>query len=173
MALFAGHWFSDPIIAVGVGFTVGGMLQLALQIPFLAKHDALVMPRFAPRDPGVRVLLKRMAPAVFGVAVYQINLMVIRQIGSFLDGQLSCYYNATRLQEFALGVFAVSVSVAALPTLSEHAAKKDYGALLSTYRRALKITNFVTVPATVALVLMSGPIVRVLFRHGNYSEQAA
>lgn len=174
MAVFAGQWFSDPIIAVGVGFTVGGMLQLLLQVPFLAKHDALVLPRFAPSDPGVRVLLKRMAPAVFGVAVYQINLMVIRQIGSFLpDGQLSCYYNATRLQEFALGVFAVSVSVAALPTLSEHAAKKDYGALLATYRRALKITNFVTVPATVALVLMSGPIVRVLFRHGNYSEAAA
>lgn len=166
--------FAEPIVAVAWGVTVGGVLQLLLQLPALARRDLLVGPRWAPGDPALRTLLKRMGPAVFGVAVYQINLMVIRQVGSFLpDGQLTCYYSATRLQEFALGVFAVSVSVAALPTLSEHAAAREWYRLSGTFRRALRVTNFVTVPATLALLVLSGPIVGVLFRHGQFSAESA
>lgn len=166
--------FSQPIIAVAWGITVGGVLQLLLQLPFLAEKGLLVAPRWAPGNPALRTLLARMGPAVFGVAVYQINLMVIRQIGSFLpDGQLTCYYSATRLQEFALGVFAVSVSVAALPTLSEHAADRQWYRLSATFRRAMRVTNFVTVPATMALLVLSGPIVGVLFRHGQFSAESA
>lgn len=166
--------FDEPIVAVAWGVTVGGVLQLLLQLPALARRGLLVGPRWAPSDPALRTLLKRMGPAVFGVAVYQINLMVIRQIGSFLpDGQLTCYYSATRLQEFALGVFAVSVSVAALPTLSEHAAAREWYRLSGTFRRAMRVTNFVTVPATLALLVLSGPIVGVLFRHGQFSAESA
>jgi putative peptidoglycan lipid II flippase len=173
-ALILGPRFAEPIEAVAWSITVGGILQLALQIPFLAKEKLLVGVRWAPKDEPVVTLMRRMGPAIFGVAVYQINIMVIRQIGSFLpEGQLSCYYNATRLQEFALGVFAVSVSVAALPTLSEHAARHDWTALAATFRRALRVTNFVTVPAMIELLALSGPIVGVLFRHGHFTEQNA
>jgi len=173
-ALLLRDRFDAPIEALAWGTTVGGVLQLLLQIPFLAKKGLLVMPRWAPRDPPVLTLARRMGPAVFGVAVYQINLMVIRQIGSYLPGgQLTCYYSATRLQEFALGVFAVSVSVAALPTLSEHASRRDWYRLSATFRRALRVTNFVTIPATLGLLLLSGPIVGVLFRHGKFGADAS
>ncbi|MCC7384979.1 MAG: murein biosynthesis integral membrane protein MurJ [Deltaproteobacteria bacterium] len=166
--------FAQPITAVAWGVAAGGVLQLALQLPFLLKVKMLVRPIWAPGDAAVRALGARVAPAVFGVAVYQINVLVIRQIGSFLPaGQLSCYYNATRLQEFALGVFAVSVSVAALPTLSEHAARRDYDALLTTFRRALRATSFVTVPATIVVMALAAPMVHVLFRHGHYTLEAA
>ncbi len=173
-ALLLRDQFDEPIVAVAWGILLGGLLQLLLQLPFLAQKGLLVAPRWAPGDPALRTLLARMGPAVFGVAVYQINLMVIRQIGSFLpDGQLTCYYSATRLQEFALGVFAVSVSVAALPTLSVHAADRQWYRLSATFRRALRVTNFVTVPATLALLVLSGPIVGVLFRHGHFSAESA
>ncbi len=162
--------FERPIEAVAWGLLIGGVFQLALQLPFIAKEGLLVGPRWAPTDPAVRLLLKRMLPAVFGIAVYQLNMIVIRQIASFLpSGQLTCYFWATRLQEFALGVFAVSISIAALPTLSEHAARGDAKAVFATFRRALKATNFITVPAMVSLWVLAEPIVGVLFRHGEFS----
>ncbi|MEQ8275486.1 MAG: murein biosynthesis integral membrane protein MurJ [Deltaproteobacteria bacterium] len=167
------HLFEVPVEAVAWGFLVGGALQLALQLPFLAKEGMIVAPRLDLKHPTLRTLGRRMLPAVFGVAVYQINILIIRQIASFLpEGDLSCYFWATRLQEFALGVFAVSISIAALPTLSEHAANKDVDKLLATFNRALRATNFVTVPATTIMVVAATPIVGVLFRHGRVTAQA-
>lgn len=174
MSLGAGAWFDAPIEAAAWGVLVGGALQLALQVPVLRRYGLLVRPRWDLADPGVRALLRRMGPQVFGVAVYQLNLLVVRQIGSYLPaGQLSCYYNATRLQEFALGVFAVSVGVAALPMLSTHAARGDHDALVTTFRRAIRVTNFVTIPSAVTLVFTSTPVVDVLFRHGAFGKEAA
>lgn len=168
------HRFESPIEAVAWGVVVGGVLQLILQVPFLVRRGLLVAPRWAPLDPLVVTLGRRMLPAVFGVAVYQLNIIVIRQIASFLpQGQMTWYYNATRLQEFALGVFAVSVSVAALPTLSEHAAREDWTALQRTFSRALRITNFITVPTCVATIVLAEPIVAVLFRHGAFTAADA
>lgn len=167
------HFFDAPIEAVAWGFLIGGALQLLLQVPFLAKEGMIVAPKLDLRHPTLRVLGRRMLPAVFGVAVYQINILLIRQIASFLpEGELSCYFWATRLQEFALGVFAVSISIAALPTISEHAANKDADRLLATFERALRSTNFVTVPATTMMVVAAAPIVAVLFRHGAVSVAA-
>jgi putative peptidoglycan lipid II flippase len=173
-AVGLGGAFEEPIVAVAWGVLVGGALQLALQLAPLARRGLLVRPSWEPGHPAVRQLLTRMGPGVFGVAVYQLNIVVIRQIGSFLPtGQLSWYYNATRLQEFALGVFAVSVSVAALPTLSEHAAREDWAAMGRTFRRALRVTNFITIPTTAGLLALGGPIVGVLFRHGQFGAEDA
>jgi putative peptidoglycan lipid II flippase len=173
-AVFGRTWFAEPMEAVAWAFLVGGLLQLVLQVPWLRREGLLVGPRWEPRHPPVQLLLRRMLPAVFGVAVYQLNLIVIRQIASFLPyGQISCYFWATRLEEFALGVFAVSIGIAALPTLSEHAAKKDLPALLFTFRGALKATNFITIPATVGLFVLAEPVVGVLFRHGRFTAEDA
>lgn len=162
--------FEVPVEAVAWGLLLGGVLQLALQLPFIAKEGLLVGPLWAPRDPAMKLLLARMLPAVFGVAVYQLNMIVIRQIASFLpQGQLTCYFWATRLQEFALGVFAVSISIAALPMLSKHAARGDDRAVFATFRRALRATNFITVPAMVSLWVLAEPMVGVLFRHGRFT----
>ena len=163
-----------PIEAAAWGVLVGGACQLLLQIPFLVRSGLYVQPRFDPRHPSVRLLARRMLPAVFGVGVYQLNMVIIRQLASYLpEGQLSCYFFATRLEEFALGVFAVSISVAALPTLSEHAARGDGRALLSTFRRAMRATQFITIPSAVGLGLLSGPIVDILLGHGQFGSEAA
>ena len=167
------EFFSVPITAVAWGLMLGGVAQLLLQLPFLGRVGLLVGPRWDPSHPGLQTLLKRMLPAVFGVAVYQLNIVVIRRIASALpQGQMSCYFYATRLEEFALGVFAVSISIAALPTLSDHAARGDRRALMATYRRALRATNFITVPSAVGLYVLAEPIVGVLFRHGRFTAEA-
>lgn len=160
-----------PILAAAWGVLAGGLLQLGLQVPFLVRRGIWVLPRWTPSDPAVRRLLARMLPAVFGVGVYQLNLVVIRQIASFLpEGQLSCYFIATRLEEFALGVFAVSISIAALPSLSEHAAQRDRSAFARTFRQAIQATHFVTIPSMVGLLTLTEPIVGTLFRYGAFTE---
>ncbi|MEO1336985.1 MAG: murein biosynthesis integral membrane protein MurJ [Myxococcota bacterium] len=173
--ILASASLSDPpILAVGWSLSLGGLAMLLLQLPYLAKVGLLVRPRWDPKHPALKTLVVRMLPAVFGVAVYQLNIIAIRQIASALPrGQLSCYFVATRLEEFALGVFAVSISIAALPTLSEHAARGDRTALLATYRRAIRATNFITVPSAVGMFVLAEPIVGVLFRHGQFTAEAA
>ena len=173
-AVIGAMWFSVPIMAVGVALSLGGLAQLLLQLPFLSRVGLLVGPKWNPGHPALQTLLVRMLPAVFGVAVYQLNIIVIRRIASELPdpGDLSCYYFATRLEEFALGVFAVSISIAALPTLSDHAARGDRKALIATYRRAIRATNFITVPSAVGLFILAEPIVGVLFRHGRFTAEA-
>lgn len=163
-----------PVNAAAYGVVVGGVAQLGLQLPFLHRRGLLPRPRLDLRHPALKTLGRRMLPAVFGVGVYQLNMIIIRQIASYLpQGQLSAYFIASRLEEFALGVFAVSISVAALPTLSEHAARKDAAALFDTFERALRATTFITVPAMAGLFVFATPIVGTLFRHGRFDAEAA
>ena len=172
--LFFNTYFEQPIYAAAWGVLLGGIAQLLLQIPFLVRKGLLVAPSLELSHPAVRELGRRMLPAVFGVGVYQLNIIVIRQIASFLPhGQLSCYFFASRLEEFALGVFAISISVAALPTMSDHAARKDASALLQTFGRAIRATTFITVPAMAALFVLAVPIVGTLFSHGHFDDTAA
>lgn len=170
----ATSWFDVPIEAAAWGVLVGGALQLALQLPFIVRSGMWVRPSWRPADPTLRTLMRRMGPAVFGVGVYQLNLVVIRQIASFLPGgQLSCYFFATRLEEFALGVFAVSISIAALPTLSQHAAQRDLSAFRQTLFEALRATNFITIPSMIGLLTVAAPVVSVLFQHGAFGARDA
>lgn len=172
-ALGARHLFAVPMHSVGWGVVAGGILGLLLQLPFLRRHRLLVRPRWQLSHPSLIQLGRRMIPAVYGAGVYQLNVIIIRAIASsFPAGEVSCYFVATRLEEFALGVFAVSVSIAALPTLSEHAARGDEMALRATFRRAIRLTNFITIPSTVGLLLLARPIVGALFVHGRFSPEA-
>jgi putative peptidoglycan lipid II flippase len=167
---FFSNLFDPPVFGLAVGVLVGGAAQLALQIPALMKYGLMPRPTLQFGHPYIRKLIKLMVPAVFGLAVYQINLIVLRQIASYLPaGRISYYYNADRLMELALGVFAISIATASLPTLSDHAARKDHKALARTFVESLRLTNFVTIPAAVGLCCLATPIVSVLYLHGQYS----
>lgn len=161
--------FDAPITAAAWGVTFGGLAQLILQLPFLRRTGMWVRPRLELQHPGLRTLGRRMLPALFAMGVYQLNMVIIRQIASYMpSGQLTCYFVASRLQEFAIGVFAVSISVAALPTLSEHAARKDAEKVFGTFERAFRATTFITVPAMATLFVLADAIVGTLFRHGRF-----
>src|SRR5438445_181161 len=147
------------------------LLTLALQIPALAKIGMLPRPRLAFTDPGVRRILLLMGPAVLGVSVAQVSLLINTIIASFLgDGSISWLYYADRLMEFPTALLGVALGTVLLPSLSKvHSASDDseYSRLLDW---GLRLTFILAAPAAVALALLSVPLVATLFHYGQFGE---
>jgi putative peptidoglycan lipid II flippase len=159
----------EPVIGLAVGVLLGGLGQLLLQVPWLAKRRLLATPRVDFRDPAVRRILGLMTPVVVGQSATHIGTLINTIIASFLSkGSISYLYYADRLIEFPLGVFGVSIATAVLPTLSEQAARRDKAALRETVSFALRLVTFVSIPAAVGLFVLSEPIVRVLYERGRF-----
>jgi putative peptidoglycan lipid II flippase len=168
--IFLMQLFTEPISAVAIGVVIGGAAQLLFQLPFLAKFNLLVFPKLNFRLSPFKKLLKLLIPSIFGVAIYQLNLIVLRQLGSYLpNGQISYYYNADRLMQCALGIFAFSIATAALPQMSIKSIKDDKNALLNTWIFTTKLTNFITLPASLGLIAISIPLVSILYLHGKFN----
>jgi putative peptidoglycan lipid II flippase len=126
MALFAAPWFDPPIMALAWAVFLGGALQLAMQLPALARIGML--PRFDPiwRDEGVQRILKLMAPAVLGVSVSQISLLINTVFASFLvSGSVSWLYYADRLMEFPAGLLGAALGTILLPSLAKTHAERQ------------------------------------------------
>lgn len=158
------------IEALVLGVVVGGVIQLLLQLPSLRQLNLLVYPKFNFSNEPLRKLGKLLLPAVFGIGVYQLNIVVLRQLGSYLPaGQITHYYNADRLMQLALGIFAISIATAALPSLSSLKVKKDYKGLVEAWVFTTRLTNFITIPAALGLAGCAFPIVCVLYFHGAYT----
>ena len=170
MALLAAPWFDPPVLALAWAVFLGGVLQLAIQLPALRKIGMLPRFDFAPRDPGVRRVLKLMAPAVLGVSVAQISLLINTIFASFLvSGSVSWLYYADRLMEFPAGLLGAALGTILLPSLARaHAADKpeEFSALLDW---GLRLTFLLTLPAAVGLALLAVPLVATLFQHGAFT----
>ncbi|MCX7147604.1 MAG: murein biosynthesis integral membrane protein MurJ [Sulfuritalea sp.] len=170
MALFAAPWFDPPVLALGWAVFIGGALQLGIQLPALAKIGML--PRFDPlwRDEGVQRILKLMAPAVLGVSVSQISLLINTIFASFLEsGSVSWLYYADRLMEFPAGLLGAALGTILLPSLAKtHADGKteDFSALLDW---GLRLTLMLTLPASLALAMLSVPLLSTLFQYGAFT----
>ena len=171
-ALFLAPWFHPPVLALGVGVIAGGILQLALQIPFLRKIGML--PRFTLRftDPGVARILKLMGPATLGVSVAQISLLINTIFASFLaTGSVSWLYYADRLMEFPTGMLGVALGTILLPSLAKHYADEnpqEYSRLLDW---GLRLTLLLALPAAAALAVLSVPLICSLFLYGKFDAQ--
>jgi putative peptidoglycan lipid II flippase len=170
MALFAAPWFDPPVMALGWAVFIGGGLQLAIQIPALAKIGML--PRFDPlwRDEGVQRILKLMAPAVLGVSVSQISLLINTIFASFLEsGSVSWLYYADRLMEFPAGLLGAALGTILLPSLAKtHASgnTEDFSALLDW---GLRLTLMLTLPASLALAMLAVPLLATMFQYGAFA----
>jgi putative peptidoglycan lipid II flippase len=163
-----------PITAAGLGVLLGGVAQALFQLPFLRRHGMLVAPRVDLRHPGVRRVAWLMLPAVFGLAVYEVNVIVARQLASFLPaGAVSFLYYAQRLIEFPMGIFAVAIATVAMPNLSTHASTGDFERLKETYRYALRMVFFIMLPATAGLAALALPLTSVLFQRGEFTHAMA
>jgi putative peptidoglycan lipid II flippase len=166
-------FLATPVYALAIGVLIGGFLQLALQVPYLKKYGMVPKTRISFADPAIKKIFLLMGPAAFGVGVYQLNIFVTLWFSSQLpEGAVSYLYYAGRLMELPLGVFGVAVSTAALPSLAEHAAAKDWDGFRDSISFALRIVNFVTIPAMVGLFVLSYPIIDVLFRRGEFGAEA-
>jgi len=145
-------------------------------VPTLSACGLLVMPSRDLRHPAIRRITRLLLPAVFGLAAVQLMVFVNTLLASLLPlGSISYLYYADRVMEFPLGVFGIALASASLPVMSRHAAARDDRALADTLNFALRLALYVSVPATVGLVALRTPIVRVLFERGRFgpAETAA
>lgn len=173
-ALFLIHWFDPPILGLAIGVLLGGILQLVVHFPYLRKFGFFPKIRWNPTHPAVKKIVGMMIPAAYGAAVYQFNVIVITLLASFLpSGSVSYLWYADRVMEFPLGIFAISLATVILPTLSDHAAGKDLKALKETFGFGLRLVFFITLPAAGGLIILSEPIIKILFQHGTFSELSA
>lgn len=167
-AIWLAPQLHTPIIGLAWGVFIAGIVQLLFPIPFLKKLRLLPIPKPNFRDPGVKKVLKLMVPALFGVSVSQINLLVDTLFASFLIvGSVSWLYYSDRLMEFPLGVFGVAISTVILPNLSRHHASQSHEEFSLTLDWALRCVLLVGIPAGVVLALLSGPMLSTLFQHGH------
>ena len=169
MALFAAPYFDPPVLALAWAVFIGGVLQLLLQIRPLWKIG--MMPRFDLNlsDPGVRRIMKLMAPAILGVSVSQISLLINTIFASFLaSGSVSWLYYADRLMEFPAGLLGVALGTILLPSLSRLHADDKAGEFSSLLDWGLRLTLMLTLPAALGLALLAVPLVATLFNYGAF-----
>ncbi len=170
MALFAAPHFAQPVMALGWAVFIGGALQLAFQIPEL-KHIGM-LPRFAFdwRDSGVRRILRLMGPAVLGVSVAQVSLLINTIFASFLDtGSVSWLYYADRLMEFPSGMLGAALGTILLPSLSKYHASEQHDEYSRLLDWGLRLTLLLAAPAGLALAIIAIPLIATLFHHGAFT----
>jgi putative peptidoglycan lipid II flippase len=150
---------------------VGGVLQIAFQLPFLARIGMLPRPRLSLRDEGVRRVLRQMGPALFGVSVGQISLLINNVFASFLiSGSVTWLYFADRLMEFPAGLLGVALGTVLLPSLARSHAERTTQAYSALLDWGLRLTLLLAVPAAAALALLAVPLVTTLFHYGAFNE---
>ncbi len=175
IAMIAGAWWltpymAEPIMALGWAVVVAGVLQLAIQIPELWKKNLLIPPKVDFKHEGVDRILKLMLPALFGVSVTQINLLLNTIWASFMqDGSVSWLYSAERMTELPLGLIGVAIGTVILPSLSARHAEQDQAKFKSMIDWAAKIIMLVGIPASIALFMLSTPIIQALFQRGQFT----
>jgi len=174
--LLVARHLDQPIVSLAFGVLAGGVGQLLVQVPSLSAGGLLVAPSRDLRHPAIARVTRLLLPAVFGLAAVQLMVFVNTLLASLLPlGSISYLYYADRVMEFPLGVFGIALASASLPVMSRHAAAQDHRALADTLNFSLRLAFYVSVPATVGLVVLRAPIVRVLFERGRFgpAETAA
>lgn len=175
MALFGADYFEQPDVALAWGIFLGGLLQFLFQIPFMKKAGLLVKPKWAWNDEGVKKVRTLMLPALFGVSVTQINLLLNQIIASFLiTGSITWLYYSDRLIEFPLGIFGIAISTVVLPTLSRIAKKKEIeetqrkAEFQSTMDWGVRMVLLLGIPAMVGIAVLAEPMIMTLFMRGKF-----
>jgi putative peptidoglycan lipid II flippase len=158
------------IVGMAVGTLIGGLMQLGIQIPALLQTGFKYKPILDLKDPGLHRILKLMIPATIGLSATQINIFVNTNFASTCgDGAVSWLYYAFRLVQLPIGVFGVALSIAMLPVLAKQAAQKDISKMKKTMISSLTMVFLLTLPATAWLMLLSEPIIRIIFERGAFT----
>jgi putative peptidoglycan lipid II flippase len=168
-ALWLAPYCNPPILALAIAVFVAGVVQLLFQIPFLNKIG--MMPRFNInfQDEGVRRILKQMGPAIFGVSVSQISLLINTVFASFMiAGSVSWLYYADRLMEFPSGLIGVALGTILLPSLSKLHSNGDSQEYSKILDWGLRLIFMLTLPAALALGLIAVPLLATFFQYGAF-----
>ncbi|MBK9395480.1 MAG: murein biosynthesis integral membrane protein MurJ [Uliginosibacterium sp.] len=172
MILFAAPCFDNPARVLAWSAFIGGVLQMVIQVPALWRIRML--PRFSLSlaDPGVRRVLKTMAPATLGVSVAQVSLVINTTFASWLPtGSISWLNYADRLMEFPVGLLGAALGTILLPSLSKMKAKGDGEGFSATLDWGLRVALLLTAPAAIGMMLLAVPLAATLFQHGAFKSE--
>jgi putative peptidoglycan lipid II flippase len=173
LAPLMGPALPQQIFGVAIGVLIGGLAQAIYQQGALRRegfHYRWVQPW---HDPTVREVVRKMIPGMMGVAAFQINVVVTNSMAFYVDEALVASFNyAVRLMELPQGVFGISIATYLLPTLSALAVDKKYPEFRSTLRQAIAYLILVNLIASLLLVVLAEPIVRLLFERGKFTDES-
>ena len=169
-AIWLSPQMEEPIVALAWGVFAAGIVQLLFQFPALKQLGLLPKLKFGFKDPGVKRILKLMIPAIFGVSITQINLLLDTLIASFLAaGSVSWLYYSDRLVEFPLGIFGIALATVILPTLSKSHAADDPIEFSKSLDWALRLVLLIGLPASIGLLILAEPMLSTLFQYDQFS----
>ncbi|MDE1460543.1 murein biosynthesis integral membrane protein MurJ [Spartinivicinus poritis] len=170
-AIFLSPYLDVPVMALAWGVVIAGVVQLVFQLPFLANIHCLPGPRWGAKHEGVKRIMKLMLPALFGVSVSQINLLLDTVLASFLvSGSVSWLYYSDRLSELPLGIFGIAIATVILPSLSHKHAADSKEAFAKTLDWAVRMVLLIGLPSAVALFILAEPLLATLFHHGQMTD---
>ncbi|AFI83168.1 murein biosynthesis integral membrane protein MurJ [Methylophaga nitratireducenticrescens] len=173
-ALWLAPHLEEPVKALAWGVFIGGVVQLLFQMPFLMKIGSLPKPRWGWKDEGVQKILRLMIPAMFGVSVSQINLLLDTLLASFLiTGSISWLYYSDRLVEFPLGILGIALATVILPNLSRKHATASMQEFSQTIDWALRWVFLIGAPAALGLIILAEPLLLTLFQYGEFTPYDA
>ncbi len=171
--LYLSPKLNRPIIGAALGVLIGGLIQFLIEYPVLRKKGAILKFNLAYNNPGTKRIGLLMVPAAIGLGVTQINLMVDTLLASFLpEGSISYLYYGNRLIQLPLAIFGISLGTALLPTLSSLATEGKTSELLSTFSFGMRTVLFISLPASIGLIVYRIPIISLLFQRGEFTYSA-
>ena len=168
-SLLLAPYLRQPELALAWAVLIAGFAQLLFQLPFLAHLRMVPVPRPNRDKEGVSRIKQLMLPALFGVSVSQINLLLDTVIASLLvTGSVSWLYYSDRLMELPLGTFGIAIAIVVLPSLSRHHAESSSEAFSETLDWALRLVVLIAMPATIGLMVLAEPLLITLFQNQNF-----
>ncbi|MGQ9831013.1 MAG: murein biosynthesis integral membrane protein MurJ [Thermochromatium sp.] len=171
-ALWLAPSLETPILALAWGVLLAGLVQLAFQLPFLARLGLVPRPRLKPRDPGVIAVFRRLGPTVLGVSVGQISLLLDTLLASMLvTGSISWLYYSDRLMELPLGLLGVALGTVILPRLAQRRSLQEAEHFSGTLDWALRLALLLGLPAAVGLLALAEPVLAMLFLSSEFSAE--
>lgn len=169
-AIYLSPHFAQPVVALAWGVLIAGIAQLLFQVPFLYHRKLLIKPSLVFNDPGVKRVLKLMVPALFGVSIAQINLLIDTVFASFLQvGSVTWLFYTDRLTDFPLGVFGVAIATVILPHLSRRHAEQNSENFSRALDWGLRLLLLIGVPAGLGLAFFAMPLIASCFAYGRFN----
>ena len=170
VAAWLSPYFEQPVMALAVGVFVGGIVQVVMQVPALLRLRLVRWPRWNLQHEAVRRIALLMGPAIIGSSMGQLSVMLSTAIASLLaDGSMTWLFFADRLVEFPLGVFSIALATVILPSLSAHHAKETPAEFAETLAWALRLVCLIVIPASVAMLVLAGPLTVTIYHRGRFT----
>jgi putative peptidoglycan lipid II flippase len=170
-----GVQLDSRVIGIAWAIMIAGVLELILQLPPLFTNKVVYKPNFSLAEPGVKEVLKLMAPTVIGLSILQLNLLVDNMVAEFCvpgEGAVASLYFGNRLMQFPLAMIGIALAQAAFPYFADYAARNDMTSLRKGLEDALRLCFFISFPASVGLMLVSLQVIQMFFQWGGFNASS-